>query len=272
MKDFPGGMLENVRRERPLVHCITNYVTVTDCANILLATGAAPIMADAMEEVAEFAQKANALYLNIGTLNEDKVAVMRRALQPGLSTVLDPVGAGATQYRTQTALSLLSTGRITLLRGNISEIRALAGCTGSTRGTDAAKEDVISEETAENVAAFATELSARLGCLIGISGPIDIVADGKRVALIRNGHPIMPTVTGTGCMLSAVCAAFLGVPSDDPFESVAAAFCAVGLCGELAFSRLSPAEGPLAWRTRFNDALSQLTGATLRAGAKVEIT
>ena len=253
-------LLKRVRETRPLVHCITNVVTVNDCANMLLAVGAAPIMACAEEEVAEIAAKADALCVNIGTLNRTELEAMTLAAQAarsaGRPVTLDPVGAGATAFRTESSARLLESKNFTLVRGNLSEIRALAGFAGETRGTDAVA--ALDSDTLDDAVRVARLLAQKLGTLIGVSGAVDIVTDGERTALLRNGHPIMTSVTGTGCMLSALTAAFLGANRENPFEAALAAFAVMGVCGEMAFASLAPNEGPQAWRVRLLDAVALL--------------
>lgn len=267
-------ILRRTRETRPLVHSITNYVTVNDCANLLLAAGAAPIMADAEEEAAEFAAKADALCVNIGTLDRFKLAAMFKASEAaahaGRPAVLDPVGAGATAYRTNAALGLLSSGAFTLVRGNLSEIRALAGKTGETRGTDAAFSPDGPEQL-ESAISTAQNLARNTKTLIGVSGAVDILASPDRVALVRSGDPIMTSISGTGCMLSVLTAAFLGANRDDPFDAALAAFAVMGVCGEIALEQLKPGEGPQRWRLLFLDAVALLSPDELERRAKIEI-
>jgi len=270
-----GKMLENVRKSCPLIHNITNYVTVNDCANILLACGASPIMADDREEVAEITGICGGLNINIGTLNSRTIESMliagKRANELGHPVVLDPVGAGASRLRTDTALRLLREVRFAVIRGNISEIRTLASGSGATRGVDADGADRVTEETLGEVAAFTKAFAARTGSVIAITGAIDVVADGERAFCIRNGHPMMSAVTGTGCQLSAMTAAYVTVNPDHPLEAAAAAVCAMGLAGEIAQARLTGLDGNATYRNYIIDAICNLTPEQLEKGAKYEV-
>ena len=206
------NLFANVRAKSPLVHNITNYVTVNDCANIVLACGASPIMADDAAEVEDITSLCAGLNLNIGTLNSRTIPSMllagHTANRLGHPVVLDPVGAGASHLRTETALRLLREVKFTVIRGNISEIRTLAAGSGTTKGVDADTADKVTDETLDKTVAFAKAFAARTGAVVAVTGAIDIVADGERAFCIRNGHPMMSAVTGTGCQLSALTAAF----------------------------------------------------------------
>ena len=270
-----AGLLQRVRENRPLVHAITNYVTVNDCANIALACGGSPIMADDAKEVVEITSLCSALVLNIGTLNARTVDAMllagRRAKELGRPVVLDPVGAGASALRTRTAVRLLREVRPSILRGNLSEIRALAAGGGTTRGVDADTADAVTEETLSGAVDFVRRFAGETGAVVAATGAIDIVADGARVYLVRNGHPMMSRITGTGCMLSEVVACFAGANPDRLLESTAAAVAAMGLCGELAWADVSGKGGGTAsLRAGLIDRMSLLDGETLARGMKIE--
>ena len=199
------NLFANVRAKSPLVHNITNYVTVNDCANIVLACGASPIMADDAAEVEDITSLCAGLNLNIGTLNSRTIPSMllagHTANRLGRPVVLDPVGAGASHLRTETALRLLREVKFTVIRGNISEIRTLAAGSGTTKGVDADTADKVTDETLDKTVAFAKAFAARTGAVVAVTGAIDIVADGERAFCIRNGHPMMSAVTGTGGIL-----------------------------------------------------------------------
>ena len=214
------NLFANVRAKSPLVHNITNYVTVNDCANIVLACGASPIMADDAAEVEDITSLCAGLNLNIGTLNSRTIPSMllagHTANRLGRPVVLDPVGAGASHLRTETALRLLREVKFTVIRGNISEIRTLAAGSGTTKGVDADAADKVTDETLDKTVAFAKAFAARTGAVVAVTGAIDIVADGERAFCIRNGHPMMSAVTGTGCQLSALTAAFCAANPDKP--------------------------------------------------------
>ena len=267
--------LENVRKNTPLIHNITNYVTVNDCANILLACGASPIMADDIEEAEEITSICGGLNINIGTLNDNTIPSMfaagKRSNALGHPVVLDPVGAGASGLRTRTAQRLLDEVKFTVIRGNISEIKALAAGAGTTRGVDADIADTVTDESLAGAVEFAEKFSKKTGAVIAITGAIDIVADNSRAYCIRNGHPMMSKITGTGCQLSALIAAYVTANSDKPLEAAAAAVCAMGLCGERAYARLSVQDGNSSYRNYIIDAIYNLTGHGLESGAKYEL-
>lgn len=268
-------IFENVRKTCPLVHNITNYVTVNDCANIVLACGASPIMADDIGEVAEITALCAALNLNIGTLNSRTIDSMllagKTANTLGHPVVFDPVGAGASRLRTDTARRLLNEVKFTVIRGNVSEIKTLAAGSGTTKGVDADVADRVTEENLGEAVAFVKAFAAKTGAVVAITGAIDIVADAKTAYCIRNGHPMMSSITGTGCQLSAMTAAFVAANAEKPLEAAAAAVCAMGLAGELAHARLAPHEGNATYRNRIIDAIYHLTPAALEEGASYEM-
>ena len=266
-----GTLFENVRRKAPLIHCITNYVTVNDCANMLLACGASPVMADDCEEAAEIAGICQGLVVNIGTLNTRIIPAMtaagRRANELGHPVVLDPVGAGASRLRTETALLLMEEIRFAVIRGNMSEIRSLAGAGAATRGVDVNLADRVTEENLAKAVAFAMEFAQTSGAVAVITGAVDIVADKDKAYCIRNGHPVMSAVTGTGCQLSALTGAFAAANPDLPLESAAAAVCAMGLCGETGYKRMGDMDGNASCRNYIIDAMYRLTPRQLEEGA-----
>lgn len=268
-------ILENVRKTCPLVHNITNYVTVNDCANIVLACGASPIMADDIGEVAEITALCAALNINIGTLNSRTIDSMllagKTANELGHPVVFDPVGAGASRLRTDTARRLLDEVKFTVIRGNVSEIKTLAAGSGTTKGVDADVADRVTEENLDEAVAFAKAFAAKTGAVVAITGAIDIVADGKTAYCIRNGHAMMSSITGTGCQLSAMTAAFVAANPEKPLEAAAAAVCAMGLAGELAHAHLAPGDGNATYRNRIIDAIYHLTPAALEKGANYEM-
>ena len=269
------SIFANVRAKSPLVHNITNYVTVNDCANIVLACGASPIMADDAAEVEDITSLCAGLNLNIGTLNSRTIPSVllagHTAHRLGRPVVLDPVGAGASHLRTETALRLLREVKFTVIRGNISEIRTLAAGSGTTKGVDADTADKVTDETLDKTVAFAKAFAARTGAVVAVTGAIDIVADGERAFCIRNGHPMMSAVTGTGCQLSALTAAFCAANPDKPLEAAAAAVCAMGLAGEAAHSRLSRLDGNATYRNYIIDAIFNMTPEQLEEGARYEM-
>lgn len=268
-------IFERVRQKSPLIHNITNYVTVNDCANMLLACGASPIMADELEDAVEITAICGGLNINIGTLNRRTIPAMfaagKRANALRHPVVLDPVGAGASALRTNTALELLRDVRFDVIRGNISEIRTLALGSGTTRGVDADAAEQITEENLDEAAAFAKDFSRRTGAIIAITGPIDIVSDAERTFCIQNGRPEMAAITGTGCQLSALTAAFVTANPDRPLDAVAGAVCAMGLCGESAYKRMSELDGNAAYRNYIIDAMYRLRPTALEKGARYEL-
>ena len=270
-----GELLDNVRRRRPLIHSITNYVTVNDCANVLLACGASPIMADDIGEAEEITALCGGLNINIGTLNARTIPAMlaagKKANELGRPAVLDPVGAGASALRTDTALRLMEQVRFSVIRGNISEIKALALGRGLTQGVDADAGDAVTRDTLDETARFAGDFAQKTGAVIAVTGAIDIVADSRRAWCIFNGHPMMSAVTGTGCQLSALTAAFAAANPDRIPEAAAAAVCAMGVCGELAHKRLGELDGNSSYRNYIIDAVYRLDGDTLEREANYRL-
>ena len=267
-------MLTRVRQTTPLVHCITNYVTVNDCANALLACGGSPIMADEEEDAVAITGICGGLALNIGTLNKRTVATMhaagKRAAKLGHPILLDPVGAGASPLRTETAAALVDELPLAVVRGNMSEIKAVAGTAASTRGVDANPDDAVTESNLAASAAFVRALAAKLGCMVAVTGAIDVVADAERAFAVRNGDAVMGKITGTGCMLSCVTAAYVTANPDRPLEAAVAAVAGWGLAGEVARSRMGALDGNGSFRTYLLDAAYNLDAAQLAAGARVE--
>jgi hydroxyethylthiazole kinase len=268
-------ILENVRSARPLIHCITNYVTANDCANVLLACGASPIMADAPEEAEEITALCAGLTLNLGTPGSRTLPAMlaagKRANACGRPVVLDPVGAGASALRTRMALELLRSVRFAVIRGNFSEIKTLARGSGAVRGVDADAADRVTGQTLPAAAEFVREFARRTGSVAAVTGAIDLVSDGSSTFCIRNGHPMMTLVTGTGCQLSVLTAAFAAANPGHTLEAAAAAVCAMGLAGEIAHSRLGPMDGSAAYRGYLIDAISRMTPEELERGARYEM-
>ncbi len=271
LKEF----LEQVRKTMPLIHNITNYVTVNDCANILLACGGSPIMADDPEDAEEITTICGGLNINIGTLNQRTIPAMlaagKKANACGHPVLLDPVGAGASALRTQTAQRLMEDVRLSVIRGNMSEIKALARGTGTTKGVDADAADAISEETLSQTADFAKGFAAKTGAVIVMTGTMDIVADSQVAFAVRNGHSMMAKMTGSGCMLSAMMTAYVTANQQDPLKACLAATCAMGLCGEKAFGRLDGRKGNATFRNYLIDEVFCLDGDALERGARYEL-
>jgi hydroxyethylthiazole kinase len=259
----PGTTLRELRERKPLVHQITNYVVMNETANATLALGALPVMAHAREEVEEMVGLASALVLNIGTLSEHWIEAMllagRAASARGIPVVLDPVGAGATAYRTDTARQILDEVRVTVLRGNAGEVATLVGADAEVRGVESI---AVGLEPSE----LAREAARQLGLVASVTGPVDHVSDGSRTVAVANGHPLLGSVTGTGCISSALTGCFLAAKPEEPLEAAAEALAALGVAAEDA---AAGAEGPGTFHARLYDALAALDPATLDGRAKI---
>lgn len=266
---------DRLRAEGALVHNITNYVTVNDVANILLACGGSPIMADEAEDAVEITSICGGLNINIGTLNlrtiEAMFAAGKKARELGHKLLLDPVGAGASTLRTETAKKLIEEVGFDIIRGNISEIKTLARGTGTTKGVDADVADAVTEDTLDAAIAFVRDFAREKQCVVAVTGAIDLVSDGAQCYVIRNGRPEMGLITGTGCQLSGMMTAFLTANPQEPLEAAAAAVCAMGLAGEIGWEAMKPGEGNASYRTRIIDAIYNMDGAQLEKGARYEI-
>ncbi len=260
-------LLGQLRRKKPLVHNITNYVTVNDCANIILAIGASPIMADDIGEAADITAISSALVINIGTLNHRTVEAMlasgKKANELGIPVVLDPVGAGASNLRNATVKQILSNVRISVLRGNLSEISFIAGLAANTKGVDVAEEDIA----ANDMRLVALEVSRKLGCVTAITGETDIITDGNRIASITNGHKMLSRVTGTGCMTTALVGSFCGTGGDS-FIAAVGGVASMGIAGEIAFEKAGDT-GTGSFRQGIIDAVSQLDEKILYERARI---
>lgn len=269
------SIFANVRARSPLVHNITNYVTVNDCANMVLACGASPIMADDAAEVEDITSLCAGLNLNIGTLNSRTIPSMllagHTAHRLGRPVVLDPVGAGASHLRTETALRLLREVKPTVIRGNISEMRTLAVGSGTTKGVDADAADAVTEANLDAMVEFTRRFAEKTGAVIAITGAIDLVSDAKTTYIIRNGRAEMSKITGTGCQLSGVATAYAVANPQSKTVAVAAAVCLMGLAGEIGFAHLQPGEGNSSYRNRIIDAIYNMDAATLEKGARYEV-
>ncbi len=270
-------IIKNVKNNTPLVHNITNYVTVNDCANILLACGGSPIMADDIEEVEEIVSISSSLVINIGTLNsrtiESMIKAGKKANEQNIPVILDPVGVRASRLRTDTANKLLNEVKFAVVRGNISEIKALGNTNAKgAKGVDADLADSINEENLDEVVEYIKSLSEKLSSVIAVTGAIDIVSDSKKTYIIRNGHPMMGKISGTGCMLSSIIGAYCGANKDNIVDATAAAVCIIGLSGELAYEKiLKNDEGTSMLRSHLIDFMSKIDDKILEEGAKFEI-
>ncbi|MEG0771026.1 MAG: hydroxyethylthiazole kinase [Clostridia bacterium] len=269
-------IISNTRNQTPLVHCITNYVTVNDCANIILASGGSPIMSEDINEVEEITSICNTLVINMGKLNKDNFLSMKKAgiMANKLShpVILDPVAAGASKWRDVCTKELLETVKFSVIRGNISEIKAVYNGTGNTKGVDAASDDVITYENLDENIAFAKKLSKKTGAVIAISGALDIVCDENIAYVITNGHINMTKITGSGCMLTTVIGAFCGANKENILDATVVAVSAMGLCGEMANDKmLKENTGLSSFRTYLIDFMSKMDYNILEGGAKIEI-
>ena len=270
-----GECLENVRKNGPLVHNITNYVTVNDVANVLLASGGSPIMSDEPEDVEDITTICGGLNINIGTLNQRTIEGMfragRKAADLGHTILLDPVGAGASKLRTETAVKLMDEIKFTVIRGNISEIKTLALGSGTTKGVDADVADAVTEENLDSAVRFVKDFAKKTGAVVAITGAIDLVGDAEKCFVIRNGRPEMGRITGTGCQLSGLTTAFVVANPDNKVEAAAAAVCTMGLAGEIGWSHMQEGDGNSTYRNRIIDAIYNMDGETLEKGAKYEV-
>ena len=252
------NLIEQVRTINPLVHHITNYVTVNDCANITLAIGASPIMADDLKEVKDITGIASSLVINMGTLNERTVLSMmaagKTANQKGIPVVFDPVGAGASRFRNETAKELLKEIKFTVIRGNISEIKFLSGLQSETKGVDASDTDLLDTE---NIKTIALNLAQKMQCVVAITGKIDVVSDGSKTVLIENGHSMLSTITGTGCMCTSLIGSFCGAVPDCPMDSTVTALLSMGIAGELAYD-FAKDHGNGSFRLALHNAMSRM--------------
>ena len=275
MEQVLKTMLENVRAKSPLVHNITNYVTVNDVANVLLAAGGSPIMSDDADDVEDITSICGGLNINIGTLNKNTIPSMflagRKANELGHIVLLDPVGAGASRLRTDTANRLMQEVRFDAVRGNISEIKTLCTGSGSTKGVDADAVDAVTEANLDDGVQLVKAFAQKTGCIIAVTGAIDLVSDGERCWCIRNGRAEMSRITGTGCQLSALMTAFLVANPDRKLDAAAAAVCMMGLAGEIGWANMQPGDGNSTYRDRIIDAIFNMTGDALEEGAKYEL-
>jgi len=259
----PGETLRALREQKPLIHQITNYVVMNETANATLAIGGLPVMAHALEEVEELASVAGALVLNIGTLSQHWIEAMllagKAANRSGAPVILDPVGVGATRLRTDTAKRILDEVEVAVLRGNPAETAALAGVEAEIRGVE-------SIGTAAEGADLAREAAATLGIVASVTGAVDHVSDGQRTIAVANGDPLLATITGSGCMSTALTGCFLAVRPAEPLAAAADALAAFGVAGEDA---AAVADGPGTFHAALYDALYNLTPDELDRRAKV---
>ncbi|MDF2880703.1 MAG: thiM [Clostridiaceae bacterium] len=234
-------LLCSLKKKNPLVHHITNYVTVNDCANITLAIGASPVMADDISEVRDMVSLASSLVINIGTLNsrsvESMLAAGKKANELNIPVVFDPVGAGATPYRTEVARKIISEVRLAVIRGNLSEIKTLYGLNVQTKGVDSSEDVSSKKEELSEEKEMAKDFANKFNTVIAITGAVDIITDGKTIYSVENGHKIMSKVTGTGCMCTSLIGSYLG-SSKDSLSAALAGVVSMGIAGEIANEQL----------------------------------
>jgi len=228
-------LLLRLREKKPLIHHITNYVTANDCANITLAIGASPVMADDINEVKDITTMSSALALNLGTLNEQRLGSMLTAAQKAnelsIPIILDPVGVGATTFRLEAATRIISEVRLSVIRGNLSEIKALYGLNSKSKGVDTA-EILGTNHSGDLEAAYvARALACELNASVAITGAIDLITNGKTLFKVENGHPLMSRVTGTGCMCTSLIASYLGAGGDS-LTAALAGVVSMGIAGD----------------------------------------
>lgn len=260
-----ASLLAKVREENPLVHNITNVVVTNFTANGLLSLGASPVMADSRKEVADMAKIAKAVVINIGTLNERTVEAMhlagKSANQHGVPVLLDPVGAGATPFRTDVTQKLISEIQFTAIRGNAAEIANVAGENWTVKGVDAGASQ-------GNVSELVKKTAQNLNTVVIATGKEDIVSDGVTTYAIANGHPILTKVTGTGCLLTSVIGAFIAV-SDSTLEGCAAALTVYGVAAELAAEKTA-SEGPGSFQMEFLNQLNKISKYEVLEFSRIE--
>ncbi|MCB2310608.1 hydroxyethylthiazole kinase [Clostridium tagluense] len=239
-------LLNSIKEKNPLVHHITNYVTVNDCANITLAIGGSPVMAEDINEVSDMVSLSSSLVINIGTLNSTSVQSMikagKRANELNIPVILDPVGAGATVYRTETAKKIIDGVKLAVIRGNLSEIKTIYGVNSKTKGVDSSESvsgngnELIEEKE------MARALASELNTVVAITGVIDIITDGKTLYTASNGHKIMAKVTGTGCMCTSLIGCYLGA-GDNNLLAALSGIVSMGVAGEIAYEGLDKNNG-----------------------------
>lgn len=272
---FCSDIFSSVAARNPLVHCITNYVTANDCANVLLACGASPVMADEPAESGEVTSRSSALVLNFGTFGKDRLESMiisgKTANSLNLPVVLDPVGVGISPVRREAFERLAGEVNFSVVRGNASEIMCLAGNIDSSLGVDVGSGISFSGDNVSGGLHFARKLAAKLGCSVVMTGEWDIVTDGIRSCFVKNGAHEMSRVTGCGCMLSSLIGAFCGAWNGNAFECAVSAAVTFGICGEEAHNFVSArSAGTGSFRVSLLDAVSLMTAEKIERGANIE--
>lgn len=269
-----GKALESVREREPLVQCITNFVTVNDCANIILACGGSPSMAHDKREVEESVAVSQALVCNMGAIEDTEAMILagKEANRRGIPVVLDPVAVGGTQLRRDSAKQLLENVKFAAIRGNASEIKYLAGQETLGSGVDVSREDAVTSVSLLKTADLVKNLAISTGSVIALSGESDIISDGKETVILKNGCATMSRITGSGCMVTSMIGAFCGAMPDDGITAVCSAMAAMGIAGEKAEAdRIAKGTGNATFRTDLIDAVFNMTSEGLNKGARYEI-
>ena len=266
-------LLNNLREKTPLVHQITNYVTINDCANITLAIGGSPVMAEDIHEVREMVSLASSLVINIGTLNsviiESMIEAGKMANELNIPVILDPVGVGATTYRTETCKRIISEVKLAVIRGNLSEIKTMYGIETITRGVDASESFSIDSDEFTRAKEMAMNFAIKFNTVVVITGAVDIVSDGKTLYSIENGHKIMSRVTGTGCMCTSIIGCYLGA-GDNNLIAALAGIVSMGIAGEIAYESLDKKnEGSGTFKVKMLDAIYNLSEANIMKRSKI---
>lgn len=263
-------LLQACRKYAPLVHCITNYVTVNDCANVIIASGGRPLMADEITEMTEIAQKAEVLVINIGTLNQRtftaSLAAGKAMRQCGKMVLLDPVGIGVSTFRQKAVQEILTTVKPQVIRGNFSEILTLISGQQHGSGVDMAQTDQMTQATQGGLIAQMQDFCQQSDCVLMASGPEDLIVNSQQAYLVQNGHALMKDVTGTGCQLSALTGALLGA-GQDWTKTCLTATCMWGLAGEKAAKKITVGDGNASYRNYLIDAVYQMTDKEVKEGA-----
>lgn len=264
-------IFDRIKKNPAMVHCITNYVTINDVANIILAIGASPIMADDPMEVCEITSMCDSLVINMGTLKQNTVKSMliagKKANENGNLVVFDPVGVGASKFRKDTAIKLLQEIHFDVIRGNISEIKTLYNKDEDGYGVDARKDDVLTKDNLEEIITIAKDIAKQTKSVIVVTGKTDLVTDGQKIYLVKNGVSDMSKITGTGCMLDGVIAGFIGSNKKYILEATTIAVCAMGLCGEYAKEH---AKGTGTFKVHLMDAMSNMNEEWMERSSQIE--
>lgn len=263
-------LLNDVKDKKPLVHSITNYVTANDCANVILAIGGSPTMADYSKEVEGITEIASAVVLNMGIINDDMVNAMiasgKKANELGIPVIFDPVGAGVAAYRNEVSRKILSQIKIDVLRGNISEVKFIGGLESNNKGVDASESDM--NIGIEDEIKIAKDIARKLNCTVAITGATDIISNGERTAVLNNGTKMLANVTGTGCMTTALTGAFCGGGSDY-FIAAIAGVISMGIAGEIS-EEMNGKIGLGSFHIGIIDAISNLDSKTIESKVKIE--